>query len=70
MIDIRELEFSYRRQGTDTAPFAMRIDEFVVRQGTSTALVGPSGSGKTAMIGLIAGTLQDNARQIEESVAP
>jgi ABC-type Fe3+/spermidine/putrescine transport system ATPase subunit len=47
----------------------MRIDEFVVRQGTSTALVGPSGTGKTTMIGLIAGTLQANARQIEDSVA-
>ena len=37
MINIRELEFSYRRQGADTAPFAMGIGEFVVRQGTSTA---------------------------------
>jgi ABC-type glutathione transport system ATPase component len=69
MINIRELEFSYRSQGTDTAPFAMRIDKFVVLQGTSTALVGPSRSGKTTMIGLIAGTLQANARQIEDSVA-
>jgi putative ABC transport system ATP-binding protein len=64
MIDIRELEFSYRRQGSDTAPFAMRIDEFVVGQGTSTALVGPSGSGKTTLLGLIAGTLQANAGSI------
>ena len=64
MIDIRELEFSYRRQGTDTAPFAMRIDEFVVGQGTSTALVGPSGSGKTTLLGLIAGTLRANAGSI------
>ena len=64
MIDIRDLEFSYRRQGTDTAPFAMRIDEFVVRQGTSTALVGPSGSGKTTLLGLIAGTLQAKAGSI------
>jgi len=64
MINIRELEFSYRRQGTDTAPFGMRIDEFVVEQGTSTALVGPSGSGKTTLLGLIAGTLQASAGSI------
>ncbi len=60
MIDIRELDFSYRGQGAGTAPFGMHIDEFVVQQGASMALVGPSGSGKTTLLGLIAGTLQAN----------
>ena len=64
MIDIRELDFSYRRRSTDTTPFGMRIEEFVVAQGTSTALVGPSGSGKTTLLGLIAGTLQASAGSI------
>ena len=64
MIDIRELEFSYRGQSAGTAPFRMHIDEFVVEQGASTALVGPSGSGKTTLLGLIAGTLQSHAGRI------
>lgn len=64
MIEIRELDFSYHRQSTDTTPFGMRIDEFAVAQGTSTALVGPSGSGKTTLLGLIAGTLQASGGSI------
>jgi len=64
MIDIRKLDFSYRRQSADKEPFRLRIDEFVVKQGTSTALVGPSGSGKTTLLGLIAGTLQANGGNI------
>lgn len=64
MIDIRELDFSYRSQSAGTVPFRMHIDELVVEQGVSTALVGPSGSGKTTLLGLIAGTLQAKAGRV------
>jgi len=59
MINVSELAFSYRRSGSDrSSSFGMRVDEFTVPQGASTALVGPSGSGKTTLLGLIAGTLR------------
>jgi len=59
MINIRKLAFSYRGRGPDrSSSFGMRVEEFVVPLGTSTALVGPSGSGKTTLLGLIAGTLR------------
>jgi putative ABC transport system ATP-binding protein len=65
MIDISELEFSYRNRGADIpASFGMRVDKFAVPQGCSTALVGPSGSGKTTLLGLIAGTLRPDAGNI------
>jgi len=57
MIDISELAFSYRGRGQNQAsPFGMRVADFTVPLGASTALVGPSGSGKTTLLGLIAGT--------------
>lgn len=59
MITIRELAFSYRGRGPDLpSTFGMRVEEFAVAPGASTALVGPSGSGKTTLLGLIAGTLR------------
>ena len=59
MINISELSFSYRERGSNLASsFGMRVDEFTVPLGASTALVGPSGSGKTTLLGLIAGTLR------------
>jgi ABC-type lipoprotein export system ATPase subunit len=42
----------------------MRVEEFVVPPGASTALVGPSGSGKTTLLGLIAGTLRADSGSI------
>ena len=65
MIDIRELTFSYRDQGSESSrAFGMRIDEFVVPKQSSTALVGPSGSGKTTLLSLIAGTLRADSGSI------
>ena len=59
MITIRELAFSYRsREPELSSSFSMRVEEFAVPAGASTALVGPSGSGKTTLLGLIAGTLR------------
>ena len=59
MINISELAFSYRGRGPSLASsFSMRVEEFTVPLGVSTALVGPSGSGKTTLLGLIAGTLR------------
>ena len=59
MITIRGLAFSYQGRGTDLSlSFGMRVEEFAVPAGASTALVGPSGSGKTTLLGLIAGTLR------------
>ena len=59
MINVSELVFSYRGRGPDrSSSFGMRVEEFTVPQGASTALVGPSGSGKTTLLGLIAGTLR------------
>jgi putative ABC transport system ATP-binding protein len=59
MINISELAFSYRGRGPNqVSPFGMRVEEFTVPLGASTALVGPSGSGKTTLLGLIAGTLR------------
>jgi putative ABC transport system ATP-binding protein len=59
MINISELSFSYRGRGSNqSSSFGMRVDEFTVPLGASTALVGPSGSGKTTLLGLIAGTLR------------
>ena len=59
MINISELEFSYRRRGSNLeSSFSMQVQEFTIPLGTSTALVGPSGSGKTTLLGLIAGTLR------------
>ena len=59
MINVSELAFSYRGHGPDrSSTFGMRVEEFTVAQGASTALVGPSGSGKTTLLGLIAGTLR------------
>ncbi len=59
MINISELAFSYRGRGPNQASsFGMRVQEFAVPLGASTALVGPSGSGKTTLLGLIAGTLR------------
>ena len=59
MINVSELAFSYRGRGPDrSSTFGMRVEEFTVAQGASTALVGPSGSGKTTLLGLIAGTLR------------
>ncbi len=42
----------------------MRVEEFTVPLGASTALVGPSGSGKTTLLGLIAGTLRVDSGKI------
>ena len=42
----------------------MRVAEFTVPLGASTALVGPSGSGKTTLLGLIAGTLRADSGTI------
>ncbi len=65
MINIHELEFSYRSRGPDQpSSFGMRVEEFAVADGSSTALVGPSGSGKTTLLGLIAGTLRADAGSI------
>jgi putative ABC transport system ATP-binding protein len=65
MITIRELAFSYRSRGPDlSSSFGMRVKEFAVTAGASTALVGPSGSGKTTLLGLIAGTLRADAGSI------
>jgi len=59
MIDISELTFSYRGRGPNLkSSFGMRVEEFKVPPGASTALVGPSGSGKTTLLALIAGTLR------------
>jgi putative ABC transport system ATP-binding protein len=59
MINVSELAFSYRGRGTNkSSSFGMRVEEFAVPPGASTALVGPSGSGKTTLLGLIAGTLR------------
>jgi len=59
MINVSELAFSYQGRGPDRlSSFGMRVEEFTVPQGASTALVGPSGSGKTTLLGLIAGTLR------------
>ncbi len=65
MITIRELAFNYRGRGPDlSSSFGMRVADFVVPAGASTALVGPSGSGKTTLLGLIAGTLRADAGSI------
>ena len=59
MINISGLTFSYLDRGPDrSSSFGMRVEEFTVPVGASTALVGPSGSGKTTLLGLIAGTLR------------
>jgi putative ABC transport system ATP-binding protein len=59
MINISGLAFSYLDRGPDrSSSFGMRVEEFTVPVGASTALVGPSGSGKTTLLGLIAGTLR------------
>ncbi len=71
MIIIRELAFSYRGRGPDlSSSFGMRVEEFVVPAGASTALVGPSGSGKTTLLGLIAGTLRADAGSIRVNDQP
>jgi len=65
MINVKELAFSYRGRGPDKpASFGMRVAEFTVPLGASTALVGPSGSGKTTLLGLIAGTLRAESGSI------
>ena len=71
MITIHELAFSYRGRGTDlSSSFGMRVKEFAVPAGASTALVGPSGSGKTTLLGLIAGTLRADAGSIQVNDQP
>jgi putative ABC transport system ATP-binding protein len=65
MINVKELAFSYRGRGPDKpSSFGMRVAEFAVPLGASTALVGPSGSGKTTLLGLIAGTLRADSGSI------
>ena len=65
MINVEELAFSYRGRGPDlSSTFGMRVAEFTVPLGASTALVGPSGSGKTTLLGLIAGTLRADSGTI------
>ena len=65
MIEIRELAFNYRDRGPNrSSSFGMRVEEFTVPLGASTALVGPSGSGKTTLLGLIAGTLRVDSGKI------
>ena len=65
MINIRDLAFSYRRSGPNPeSSFGMRVQEFTVPPGASTALVGPSGSGKTTLLRLIAGTLRASSGSI------
>ena len=65
MIGISELAFRYRKAGANsTSSFSMRVAEFAVAPGSSTALVGPSGSGKTTLLALIAGTLRPDAGNI------
>ncbi len=65
MINISELAFSYQGRGPKPASsFSMRVAEFIVPPGASTALVGPSGSGKTTLLGLIAGTLRATSGSI------
>jgi len=65
MINISKLAFSYRgRRSERSSSFSMRVQEFTVPPGASTALVGPSGSGKTTLLGLIAGTLRATSGSI------
>jgi putative ABC transport system ATP-binding protein len=66
MIKIEELAFSYRGLGPgSSSSFGMRVKEFDVLSGASTALVGPSGSGKTTLLGLIAGILRADSGSIQ-----
>jgi len=65
MINISELAFKYRGRGSNvSSSFGMRVEQFAVPLGASTALVGPSGSGKTTLLGLIAGTLRAGSGSI------
>ena len=52
MLNIHELEFSYR-----TGEFRLRIPEFTVDKHQKVAVIGPSGSGKTTLLNLIAGIM-------------
>lgn len=70
MIEISDLTFSYPQKGDEAAAFAMRVGEFAVARGASTALVGPSGSGKTTLLGLIAGTLRADSGSINVNGEP
>ncbi len=59
MIRIANLDFTYR--GGD---FRLAIDDLVIEDGTTAAVVGPSGSGKTTWLHLLAGILVPDAGSI------
>ena len=52
MISLKELHFSYGR-----SDFQLLIDELILEEGPSVAVIGPSGSGKTTLLNLVAGIM-------------
>jgi ABC-type bacteriocin/lantibiotic exporter with double-glycine peptidase domain len=59
-VELRNLEFKY----DDNHIFEVKIDELVVREGQSLAIVGKSGSGKTTLVDLMLGILSPKSGKI------
>jgi putative ABC transport system ATP-binding protein len=59
MISLKELHFSYGR-----SDFQLLIDELILEEGPSVAVIGPSGSGKTTLLNLVAGVMVPQAGNI------
>ncbi len=60
MINIRDLEFTYRQDG-----FGLRVDAMSIAEGQRVAWTGPSGSGKTTLLHLVAGIVAPSAGRVE-----
>jgi putative ABC transport system ATP-binding protein len=59
MISLKKLHFSYGR-----SDFQLLIDDLILEEGPSVAVIGPSGSGKTTLLNLVAGVMVPQAGNI------
>jgi NitT/TauT family transport system ATP-binding protein len=64
MVDIDNVEISYRRRGSGDRHVAVRGLSFSVNEGEFVTVVGPSGSGKTTLLLAIDGLLKPAAGEV------
>jgi putative ABC transport system ATP-binding protein len=63
-LELRSIRKSYREPGGGVLP-VLDIPEFLLEQGTQTALIGQSGGGKTTLLNVISGiTLPDSGQVV------
>ncbi|MDD7983755.1 ABC transporter ATP-binding protein [Lentisphaera marina] len=58
MIEIKDLDFTYKPQRDNEFQFELKIDSLVIEKGKKYGFFGSTGSGKTTLINIISGLLE------------